>query len=312
MKVSSASCQAQREDDALAQVTGTAKPALYSGKWTLEEEAYVAFLCDEFRVGSLPILQGKSLRCFLADQLGCNAKRISKKYERTGYDGKLQYVDRRKTMEAVKLEQCASKLKELAQQFCQSRQIVQAVHASRKRPVGEPQVSTVSSSSFAPERSRFSPGVAASAAVVEYLPPVKRTRTSLVPPSSRYPFSTGHSGDVLTAAGTGLDRTAAASSLLLRGLLAAKTDSDLIRASLLASLRNNGTFPHTTAIQAATMARLPQGTLPSVAAVLESSQRQVTANERAILFLLNTPVAPLDPTFRAAAYYAAGGRPPLA
>lgn len=49
-----------REDDALARIMDRMKPALYSGKWTLEEETYVAFLCEEFRAGSLPFLKAKA------------------------------------------------------------------------------------------------------------------------------------------------------------------------------------------------------------------------------------------------------------
>ncbi|CAB9498461.1 RING [Seminavis robusta] len=109
--------------------------SLYSGKWTLEEETYVSFLCEEFRAGSLAVPEGKSLRCFLADQLGCNAKRISKKYERTGYNGKLQYIDRRRTMTPQDLKKCNEKMQVLEQKFRESRETLKLVENSRKRTV---------------------------------------------------------------------------------------------------------------------------------------------------------------------------------
>jgi hypothetical protein len=55
--------------------------ALRSGKWTPEEEAYAEGLMKEFKAGHLKLEEGKSLRKFLAEKLGCSPKRISKKYE---------------------------------------------------------------------------------------------------------------------------------------------------------------------------------------------------------------------------------------
>ena len=50
------------------------------GKWSREEEEYAAVLMKEFAAGTLPAVEeGVSLRGFLAEQLRCNPKRISKK-----------------------------------------------------------------------------------------------------------------------------------------------------------------------------------------------------------------------------------------
>ena len=49
-------------------------------------------MIDGFRDGIIPGLKDKStMRHFLATQLGCLTKRISKKYEKTGYNGRLPY-----------------------------------------------------------------------------------------------------------------------------------------------------------------------------------------------------------------------------
>ena len=53
--------------------------ACYGGKWTIEEEEYFHALREEFRAGTLDIPNGTTLRYFLAKQLGCKPKRITKK-----------------------------------------------------------------------------------------------------------------------------------------------------------------------------------------------------------------------------------------
>jgi hypothetical protein len=62
-----------------------------SGKWTKEESDYVDLLIAEFRCGALPIRGGTTLRSFLSKMINCNPKRVSKKYENTGYSGKSQF-----------------------------------------------------------------------------------------------------------------------------------------------------------------------------------------------------------------------------
>lgn len=65
----------------------------YVGRWTREEEHYVEALIDNFRAGNISgIPAGITLRLYLAKMLMCRVKRVSKRYERTGYNGRAQYV----------------------------------------------------------------------------------------------------------------------------------------------------------------------------------------------------------------------------
>jgi hypothetical protein len=65
----------------------------YSGAWTAEEKRYATALIQEFRDGNIPGLSDKTtMRSYLAEKLGCPTKRISKKYEGTGYNGRLSYA----------------------------------------------------------------------------------------------------------------------------------------------------------------------------------------------------------------------------
>ncbi|CAB9519161.1 expressed unknown protein [Seminavis robusta] len=73
--------QVQREE------TSSGVKYYYSGKWITEEEVYVEALAKEFRDGTLEIPNETSLRTFLSDKLQCRAKRITKKFENTGYRG---------------------------------------------------------------------------------------------------------------------------------------------------------------------------------------------------------------------------------
>lgn len=203
---------------------------LYAGKWTLEEERYVTYLSEQFKDGALDVPEGKSLRCFLADQSNCNAKRISKKYERTGYNGKLQYVDKRASFSPEELSQRRQERKELERKFRESRETLKIVEASRKRNDG------------------------LSLSPVE--PAAKRAKTALL--TSVAPRLMTGSLDLSTSLGVramGLGifggSPAAASnammeSLLLRRSLLARQNSqaqsnDLIRASMLSALQKYGT-----------------------------------------------------------------------
>lgn len=64
----------------------------YSGKWTNEEKAYVDLLMKDFKEGVLPLPEGKTLRSFIAEEIGCKPKRISKKFANTNYNGKLPFT----------------------------------------------------------------------------------------------------------------------------------------------------------------------------------------------------------------------------
>lgn len=53
---------------------------LRRGKWTLEEEAYVARVIQDFNNGFLDAPAGTTLRTFLSDKLSCDPMRITKKF----------------------------------------------------------------------------------------------------------------------------------------------------------------------------------------------------------------------------------------
>ncbi|CAB9514594.1 RING [Seminavis robusta] len=69
-------------------------PPLRQGKWTREEEEYVACLIDEFKTGMMPLAEGTSLRTFLSKMLNCHPMRISKKFVGSNYNGKQVYARR--------------------------------------------------------------------------------------------------------------------------------------------------------------------------------------------------------------------------
>lgn len=53
---------------------------LRRGKWTIEEEAYVARVIQDFNNGFLDAPAGTTLRTFLSDKLSCDPMRITKKF----------------------------------------------------------------------------------------------------------------------------------------------------------------------------------------------------------------------------------------
>lgn len=58
------------------------------GKWTHEEEDYAAALIDHFDNGFLTLVEGTTLRVFLAEKLRCDPMRITKKFAGDGCLGK--------------------------------------------------------------------------------------------------------------------------------------------------------------------------------------------------------------------------------
>lgn len=56
------------------------KMGLRRGKWTSEEENYANKLILEFKMGTLPLTDGTTLRTFLSKLLNCDPMRISKKF----------------------------------------------------------------------------------------------------------------------------------------------------------------------------------------------------------------------------------------
>mmetsp|Transcript_7534 Transcript_7534/g.10857 ORF Transcript_7534/g.10857 Transcript_7534/m.10857 type:complete len:110 (-) Transcript_7534:951-1280(-) len=62
--------------------TTKAKPVrpLRRGKWTVEEEAYVARVIQDFNSGYLNAPAGTTLRSYLSEKLHCDPMRITKKF----------------------------------------------------------------------------------------------------------------------------------------------------------------------------------------------------------------------------------------
>lgn len=92
-----------------------------SFQWTREEEMYVVGLTAAFKAGVVPIPNGTTLRVFLSSMLNCPAKRISKKFVGTNYNGKQIYI--KKEDDEVDAEIVAkhhTRLQELEQDFIKS------------------------------------------------------------------------------------------------------------------------------------------------------------------------------------------------
>ncbi len=53
---------------------------LRRGKWTLEEETYVARIIQDFNSGFLNAPAGTTLRSYLSEKLQCDPMRITKKF----------------------------------------------------------------------------------------------------------------------------------------------------------------------------------------------------------------------------------------
>lgn len=105
-------------------------PNPYAGQWTKEEQEYVACLREGFKSGTLDIPDGTSLRFFIAAKLGCKPKRVSKKYERSGYNGKQVY--RRDTnVSASDLEAYRQRLKDSEKAFKDSRALVVSMQEAK-------------------------------------------------------------------------------------------------------------------------------------------------------------------------------------
>jgi len=56
------------------------KTSLRRGKWTVEEEAYVARVIQDFNYGYLDAPAGTTLRTYLSEKLKCDPMRITKKF----------------------------------------------------------------------------------------------------------------------------------------------------------------------------------------------------------------------------------------
>jgi len=98
---------------------------LFYGRWTAEEERYAEKLIEEFRDGNLEdadFEDGPStLRGFLATKLTCGAKRISKKFESSGYNGRMQYVRKQGDITSEDSQMRREELETLRQGFAARR-----------------------------------------------------------------------------------------------------------------------------------------------------------------------------------------------
>ncbi|CAB9518576.1 expressed unknown protein [Seminavis robusta] len=119
-------------------ITGTELDQLYSGAWTGEEKRYATALIEEFRDGNIPDLPEKTtMRGYLAEKLMCPTKRISKKYEGSGYNGRLPYTKGALELDPDEALKRQEKLIELEEDFKKSRiAIIAAKEAAppRKSP----------------------------------------------------------------------------------------------------------------------------------------------------------------------------------
>lgn len=117
--------------DKRKEAAAEAAKKLHSGKWTLEEEAYVAGLMEAFRDGILDVQDGTTLRSFLATKLNCKPKRISKKYEGKNYDGKQLYWKTEDDISPQEIRTRLAHLDRLEAKFKECLQAIELVKASR-------------------------------------------------------------------------------------------------------------------------------------------------------------------------------------
>jgi hypothetical protein len=61
-------------------ISNSSSNSLRRGKWTVEEEAYVARVIQDFNSGYLNAPAGTTLRSYLSDKLQCDPMRITKKF----------------------------------------------------------------------------------------------------------------------------------------------------------------------------------------------------------------------------------------
>jgi len=90
-------------------------------------------LIKEFRAGTIQDLsEGSTLRAYLAEQLGCSPKRISKKLECTEYNGRQNYKKRSSNFTAEELQDRAAGLESLKERFLASLEELRIVSFSSK------------------------------------------------------------------------------------------------------------------------------------------------------------------------------------
>lgn len=92
---------------------------LRRGKWTLEEEAYVARVIQDFNNGFLDAPAGTTLRSYLSDKLSCDPMRITKKFTGDACIGKRVFhpAVRIPGASAIMIDKAQSELKDLEQRW---------------------------------------------------------------------------------------------------------------------------------------------------------------------------------------------------
>jgi hypothetical protein len=99
------------------------------GHWTKEEMEYLYALKEDFREGALNIDDGSTLRSYLAKQLNCGVKRISKKMEGSGYNGGQSFA--RMPFPEDELKARAAKRQRLKESFERSAHLHEQLKNSR-------------------------------------------------------------------------------------------------------------------------------------------------------------------------------------
>ncbi|CAB9507195.1 RING [Seminavis robusta] len=129
-------------------MTSSGDSIIYAGKWTNEEADYVDCLIKNFEKGNLELPEGATLRKYLAKMIGCRVKRISKRYESSGYNGRQKY-SRNHDVDPVDSARMTKELKHLRVTFLESRKTIlrfnnrtrstasQAVAAARNQRLGQ-------------------------------------------------------------------------------------------------------------------------------------------------------------------------------
>lgn len=87
------------------------------GKWTAEEEAYANKLIHEFKMGTLPLTDGTTLRTFLSKLLNCDPMRISKKFVGPSSLGKQVFRRRHHEIQPEEIDRSRKELSELEKKF---------------------------------------------------------------------------------------------------------------------------------------------------------------------------------------------------
>mmetsp|Transcript_31056 Transcript_31056/g.52458 ORF Transcript_31056/g.52458 Transcript_31056/m.52458 type:complete len:689 (+) Transcript_31056:134-2200(+) len=112
------------------------KDNLRKGKWTVEEERYTNKVIEAFNAGVLELSEnerGVTLRAYLAEKLGCDPMRITKKYTGASCLGKRVYHAQKQGVKVEDIEQASVELHMLEQDF---RQKLQQINRKRGNSSG--------------------------------------------------------------------------------------------------------------------------------------------------------------------------------